>query len=117
MTVFRVALSFLQHLILLRGHAHCLGEEAGIIVGVIEAELEGDLVDFHIGLIQQEAGVLDLQEIEIGQRAVTGLALEDEGEMGERVADGGCDFSECKPLLDSFLHKVDGDFLIVSPLI
>ena len=63
-------------------HSHDFGEQSGEIVRIVYANLEANLVDLHIGSIQQVTGLLDFQQIEIRQRSVPGHLLEQHGVVG-----------------------------------
>lgn len=79
-------MSFLGISVFLRRYSHDFGEKAREIEGILESHLVAYLVDFHIRGIQQFAGFLDLQLIEIAQRTVTRGTLEDGREMGVGVS-------------------------------
>lgn len=82
----RKGLSFLLGSVFFRGHSHDFAEEAWEIICIVDSELGAYLVYFHISLVKHEAGLLNLQKVEIRKRWLTGLLLEKHREVLRRVA-------------------------------
>ena len=55
---------------------HNLGEEAGEVAAVLDSDLEAYLIDFHVGLLEHEGGLLHLEQVEVLQGTVLSLLLE-----------------------------------------
>ena len=68
------------------GDADDFGEEAGEVVGVVDADFVADLVDEHVGVEEQPAGFLHLHAVEVGERGLACLGTEEEGEVADGVA-------------------------------
>ena len=61
----------------LGGAACCASEEAGEVVGVVNAYLIAQLVDLDVGGFEHPRGFLYLQLVEVVERALTGLFAKD----------------------------------------
>ena len=94
--------------ILGRRETRDFGEEAGEIAAVLDADLEAYLIDFHVGFLEHEGGLLHLEEVEVLERAVLSLFLEEGGEVGSGITSVPCHLLDGEFLLDVLLHIVNG---------
>ena len=73
--------------VLCRTDVHDLAELLVEVVYVFVAHAGGNLVDFHVGLIQQLGGFADPQLIQIGVEADAGALSEQLAQIGTVVAE------------------------------
>ena len=75
--------------VLLRGGAGVAAEDLGEVALVVEAAVQGDLVDVQAGLVHQGAGLLHPEIVQQVCEGVAGPVVEDLGEItGLRCAAG-----------------------------
>lgn len=103
------SLPFLRLAVFLWRHSHQLAEQAGEVIGILNPYLVTDLVDLHVRVIQQEAGLLDFQQIEVSERRMSRLFFEKQGEMRGRIVHVRGHVLQSKVLLQVFFHIMYGD--------
>ena len=89
---------------------HIFAEETGEIVVVLDTYLETDLVDVHIGGGEEAGSIPHLLVVEVVQWTVSGILLEDHGEMAAGISGEGRDITQGEFLLDILVHEMDGRF-------
>lgn len=104
----RSPLPFLLFLILPRRHPHHLAEQSGEVVSIFYSYLIANLVYLHIREVEQLAGLLYLQLVEIGQRGITSAFAEQDGEVGGGIAGMGGQVGQGKAFLQVLFHIMDG---------
>ena len=105
----QLPLSFLCLAVFLRRHPHQLAEHTREVVGIFYTYLITDLVDLHIRVVQQEAGLLNFQQVEVGQGRMPRLSLEKQGEVRRRIVHVRSHVLQSEVLLQIFLHVMYGD--------
>lgn len=73
--------------VFLRRDAHDLGKQPREIIAVVDAYHRADLIDFEVCRLQELAGTIHFESVEIVERRLPDAFTEDERELRDRVAD------------------------------
>ena len=104
----RGGLSFGLFAVVGRRDAHLLAEQAREVEAVVDADFVADLVDFHVGLIEQAAGHLDAELVQAGDGGLAGTGAEEADEVRGRVSYLCGDLADGQFTFDVALHEENG---------
>lgn len=90
--------------------SHDLAEQSGKVIAVINAYFVAHLIDPDIGRVEQFAGILDFQLVEITDGRVPGALGEQSRKVRGAVAAVLCHFLHTHFLSDVLFHEMDGSF-------
>ena len=89
-------------------HPSRAAEHPRKVIAVVDAHLVAYLVDAHLCPGEHAAGLFHLPRVQIAERTLARLALEERGKMARRVARIACYGVEGEAFFDVLLHVVDG---------